>query len=158
MFDTNGHYWPTEDIEESAAMKIVKLDTRRLLKRATELRAKWLPVYRPENGSMRFDAPLGAVDLPVAKFRPTVHGIRLMQWDQMTRHANAGGDMAKTIKHFLQTCIGQADKLRHDLSHYLECAKVFGHGTEFYFDGRKPQGCGFNGGFIIHGNEYSIHT
>jgi hypothetical protein len=48
-----------------------------------------------------------------------------------------------------------------DLSHYVRgTTTVAAMGDEFYFDGRRAGGCGFNGGIIPHtfDNSYGIHT
>ena len=37
-------------------------------------------------------------------------------------------------------------------------ARLYGHRDEFYFDGRYPGGMGMNGGIILHGDEFGIHT
>jgi len=52
------------------------------------------------------------------------------------------------------------EQLMLDLSHYVQHAIVYARGDEFYFDGRRAGGCGFNGGIIphIHDNSYGIHT
>lgn len=45
-----------------------------------------------------------------------------------------------------------------DISRIIRRAKLFAHRDEFYFDGRWPGGCGYNGGIILHGDHYGIHT
>ena len=51
-----------------------------------------------------------------------------------------------------------ADLMR-DLARLADSATLFCHRNEFYFDGRHlPNGCGYNGGVILHGNSYGIHT
>lgn len=50
------------------------------------------------------------------------------------------------------------ERLMETLSDYLPRAVVTGcYDGEFYFDGRKT-GLGFNGGIILRGQEFSIHT
>jgi hypothetical protein len=120
----------------------VYVDTNRLFTRLAELCAK------------RIDTTLDTARLRFPLLDPPDLTIT-----QMVRHPNARGDMAQTIKFFrdhLKT--EQWLKLLHTISHYLSRAHVFGHRNEFYFDGRMPEGCGFNGGFILHSNEFGIHT
>lgn len=79
---------------------------------------------------------------------------------QAVAHPNARDDMARTLRYFhARLKPDYWKRLLCDLHRYLTCAIVFGHREEFYFDGRRlANGCCFNGGFILHGNEYGIHT
>jgi hypothetical protein len=56
----------------------------------------------------------------------------------------------------------QSHSLMRQLSLYARSAKFFGQNPdEFYFDGRFPGGCGFNGGIIYRENDehgFSTHT
>lgn len=85
----------------------------------------------------------------------------LLTFSEMTRHEN-GRELTHSLVRFLRSLTpSYVDRLRRELSYYLTRAKVFGcrEGDEFYFDGRRfPGGCGFNGGFILRDNQYSIHT
>jgi len=114
----------------------------RLFERLRTLRAKNL------------EAPLDSV-----RFRIPTHTTRLLTIIEMVRHANASGAMAQTRKHY-------RDRLRQDqwprlvetISRFLPQAKLYGQGDEFYFDGRYPGGFGMNGGIILHGEEFGVHT
>jgi hypothetical protein len=83
---------------------------------------------------------------------------------QMINHPNASENsreyFGQTLVHFRKNlCPDQWVRFVQEMSRRLTCSYVIAQRTEFYFDGRKhPQGCGFNGGFIIHGNEFGIHT
>ena len=92
---------------------------------------------------------------------------------QLAAHPNLRNRdlLGKTLKHF-QTVLTAPLKesrdrcrtfamLMADLSHYVRgTTTVAAMGDEFYFDGRRAGGCGFNGGIIPHtfDNSYSIHT
>ena len=78
---------------------------------------------------------------------------------QIAHHDNARGEIARTLAFF-------ARELRKDLwepfldrvRRIVTVAKLYGQRDEFYFDGRYPGGMGMNGGIILHGNEFGIHT
>jgi len=71
----------------------------------------------------------------------------------------AHGQIARTLKHY-------RDRLREDqwprlvetLSRLLPQVRLYGMGDEFYFDGRYAGGFGMNGGIILHGDEFGVHT
>ena len=91
---------------------------------------------------------------------------------QLAAHPNLRNrdELGATLKHFRQLLTKGAQESRDrcrtfqqlmlDLSHYVQCAIVYARGDEFYFDGRRPGGCGFNGGILPHtfDNSYGIHT
>ena len=91
---------------------------------------------------------------------------------QLAAHPNlqSRDELGATLKHFRQIlakgCADGRDRCRTfanlmaDLSHYVQAARLVACGTEFYFDGRRPGGCGFNGGILPHtfDNSYGIHT
>jgi len=85
---------------------------------------------------------------------------------QLAAHPNLRNrdELGQTLKHF-RKLLGNGTRrtfehLMLDLSHYVHCALVYARGDEFYFDGRRPGGCGFNGGILphTHDNSYGIHT
>ena len=101
-----------------------------------------------------------------------VHTQPLLTVSQLAAHPNLQNrdELGATLKHFRQLlakgCADGRDRCRTfanlmaDLSHYVQRARVVACGTEFYFDGRRAGGCGFNGGIIPHisDNSYGIHT
>jgi hypothetical protein len=97
--------------------------------------------------------------LDSARFRVPPHTTRLLTIVEMVNHANAKGAMARTLKHY-------RDRLREDqwprlvetISRLLPQVKLYGQGDEFYFDGRYSGGFGMNGGVILHGDEFAVHT
>jgi hypothetical protein len=86
-------------------------------------------------------------------------GPRRLTVTEMVRHPNARGDIALTLKYYRdRLCADYWPRLLDTLSRFLPQAKLFGHRDEFYFDGRFPGGLGMNGGIILHGNQFSVHT
>jgi hypothetical protein len=91
---------------------------------------------------------------------------------QLAAHPNLRNRdlLGKTLKHFQSVLTAplkeSRDRCRNmqqlmwDLSHYVRRATLAAMGDEFYFDGRRPGQCGFNGGIIPHtyDNSYGIHT
>ena len=85
---------------------------------------------------------------------------------QLAAHPNLRNrdELGQTLKHFRKLLANGTrrtfEHLMLDLSHYVQCASVYARGDEFYFDGRRPGGCGFNGGILphTHDNSYGIHT
>ena len=97
-------------------------------------------------------------DLSLDRFRIRGERPRRLSVMEIVRHSNARGEMAKTLAHCHRHIFTlhpeprrEWDRLIQDyLSSYLPYATVCGQVREFYFDGRRPEGCGFNGGFIPH--------
>ena len=99
----------------------------------------------------------------------TVLTIPQLTISQIAHHENMRGAdrLGRTLRYFRVGLAGAepadghrrtfADLLR-DVSHYVQRAVLHAHGDEFYFDGRRPGGCGFNGGIILHRGSYGIHT
>jgi hypothetical protein len=78
---------------------------------------------------------------------------------QMVRHPNANGPIATTLAFFKRHLKPEEwVRLCRSVSHYLTLSKFYAHRDEFYFDGRYAGGVGFNGGFILHGDTFGIHT
>jgi hypothetical protein len=90
---------------------------------------------------------------------------------QLAAHPNLRNRdlLGKTLRYFRQVLAKGKDdgkrrctfqNLMWDLSHYVRRATLVACGEEFYFDGRRAGGCGFNGGIIPHtfDNSYGIHT
>ena len=86
---------------------------------------------------------------------------------QLAAHPNLrnADQLGRTLKHFWQLLAHGGGKrtfadLMRDLSVYVQRARLFAHSDEFYFDGRYPEGCGFNGGIVPHDfdHSYGIHT
>ncbi len=98
--------------------------------------------------------------IDLERLRVPHHPTRILTFTQMCRHVNARHEMAKTIKYFHSRLKAEYwPRLVEVLSRYLPQAIIYGHGDEFYFDGRRiTGGCGFNGGIILHGDEFGIHT
>lgn len=117
-------------------------DTVRLFKRVLELREKRIETT-----------------LDLDRFQEGPRKVEMLGIMQMIRHPHALGRFAPTVKYFRSKLTGdEFERLLRDLSAYLPRAKLYGQVDEFYFDGRIAGGCGFNGGIILHGEEYSIHT
>ena len=97
--------------------------------------------------------------LDLARFRPPIMETPRLTIAQIARHENARGEIARTLAFF-------ARELRKDLwepfldrvRRIIGQARLYGHRDEFYFDGRYPGGMGMNGGIILHGDEFGIHT
>ena len=97
--------------------------------------------------------------LDLARFRPPIMETPRLTIAQIARHQNARGEIARTLAFF-------ARELRKDLwepfldrvRRIIGQARLYGHRDEFYFDGRYPGGMGMNGGIILHGDEFGIHT
>ena len=98
-----------------------------------------------------------------------VHTESMLTVAQLAAHPNLRNrdELGQTLKHFRQLLAkGEAngrrtfEQLMRDLSHYVQVAIVYARGDEFYFDGRRAGGCGFNGGILPHtfDNSYGIHT
>jgi hypothetical protein len=83
---------------------------------------------------------------------------------ELAKHPNlADRDrLGRTLNRFRKALQGGERtfaQLMRDLSRLITSAKLFPNDDEFYFDGRRLEnGCGFNGGVILHGNSYGIHT
>jgi hypothetical protein len=99
----------------------------------------------------------------------TLHRRQQPGWPRLTvgqiaRHTNLRGQeyYGKTLRLFhdrLQGGERTFNDLMNDLSRIVSTALLYACGGEFYFDGRNvPNGCGFNGGVILHQNRYGIHT
>jgi hypothetical protein len=98
----------------------------------------------------------------------SVHTESLLTVAQLAAHPNLRNrdELGATLRHFWQLLSKGGERSRtfqqlmRDLSHYVQCASVYARGDEFYFDGRRPGGCGFNGGILPHtfDNSYGIHT
>jgi len=103
-----------------------------------------------------------ATDLETSSF--TSDGAtRIYSVMEIAHHANLreGRDLGRTLKYFRDRLIGgdrTFQDLIRDLSRLINCAWLYAHGDEFYFNGRFAGGCGFNGGIILHKNTYGIHT
>jgi hypothetical protein len=105
--------------------------------------------------------------LDTDRFR-SVHTESTLTIAQLAAHPNLRNrdELGATLKHFWQLLSKGGERSRtfqnllSDLSHYIQHAIVFARGDEFYFDGRYPNGCGFNGGILPHtfDNSYGIHT
>ncbi len=98
--------------------------------------------------------------MDIERLRTPVSRTQMLTFTQMCKHANARSQFSKTIKYFHDRLKpDQWPRLIEVLSRYLPVAVVFCHGDEFYFDGRRLQGgVGFNGGIILHGDEFGVHT
>lgn len=144
------------------------IDTHRLLKRVREIREKFESTREAaDQAAMKrkqfldqCDLPLGRAEINLDKFKIPNIQQRVLAVMEMAKHPNAKGDFAKTVAFMVKKLKPDfVPKLYRDLSRFLGQAVVYGNRDEFYFDGRKMKGgCGFNGGFILHGNEYGIHT
>ena len=85
---------------------------------------------------------------------------------QLANHPNLHDKdrFGRTLKHFCRILANGTERtfndLLRDLSRYVRTAKLYAQGDEFYFNGRYPGGCGYNGGIIPHeyANSYGIHT
>lgn len=105
--------------------------------------------------------------LDTDRFR-SVHTESTLTVAQLAAHPNLRNrdELGQTLKFFWQLLSKGGERSRtfqqlmRDLSHYVQCAVVFARGDEFYFDGRRAGGCGFNGGIVPHtfDNSYGIHT
>ena len=100
-------------------------------------------------------------EVPLSRFQRPAPQLPLLTVAQMVKHPHVGEQ-----KYFIQTLAAFRRSLSGDhwkrltdvMSRYLPRAKIWGQGKEeFYFDGRK-MGLGFNGGIILRGQEFSIHT
>ena len=109
-------------------------------------------------------------DLVTDRFRSVFTEVPLTV-AQLAAHPNLRNRdlFGKTLRYFRQVLAKSEDdgkrrctfqNLMWDLSHYVRRATLVACGEEFYFDGRRADGCGFNGGIIphIHDNSYGIHT
>ncbi len=82
---------------------------------------------------------------------------------ELARHANqkTPNEFGRTLRHFhaqLQGGERTFKDLLRDLARLINCAHLYAMGDEFYFNGRFPGGCGYNGGIILHRSSYGIHT
>jgi len=82
---------------------------------------------------------------------------------QLAKHPNMRDPerFGRTLKFFRDRLVNGDRTFAHlmrDLSRMVNQAWIFASGDEFYFNGRIEGGCGFNGGIILHGNTYGIHT
>jgi hypothetical protein len=138
---------------------VVFVDTAKLFKRSLELREKFLPLQEKAECKWRIEnIPMGIVTTSTERFRAKVHEVPPLTWMQILKHSN-GHNLAEAIVSFKKRIRRELlPKLQFDLSRFLQSATVYGQGTEFYFDGRRTGGCGFNGGIIPHRDEYGIHT
>jgi hypothetical protein len=89
----------------------------------------------------------------------------LLTVGQLSVHPNLRGreHLGRTLKYFQRILVGGDRTFAHllqDLSRTVQSALVYCNGDEFYFDGRIPNGLGFNGGIIPHPeyHSYGIHT
>jgi hypothetical protein len=97
--------------------------------------------------------------LDLARFRVPIVQTPRLTIAQIACHQNARGEIARTLAFF-------ARELRKDLwepfldrvRRIIGQARLYGHRDEFYFDGRYPGGMGMNGGIILYGDEFGIHT
>jgi hypothetical protein len=133
---------PNSDALFQTPSHVLHLDTARLFKTMLALREK-----RVETG------------LDAERFRSPVQRTALLTVTAMNKHPNARGAIAPTLKFFRDRLrAGEWPRLVETVSRFLPQAQVWGHRDEFYFDGRFRDGLGFNGGIILHGNEFSVHT
>lgn len=91
---------------------------------------------------------------------------------QMVRHPNARstpGEMAKSLLHYLRRLEAHLrPRFIETMSRLMASARMHAYyrpgrepgqeDAEFYFDGRYAGGMGFNGGVILHGREFGVHT
>ena len=109
--------------------------------------------------------------LDTDRFRCGVRTESTLTVAQLAAHPNLRNRdlLGKTLRYFRQVLAQSEDdgkrrrtfqNLMWDLSHYVRNATLAACGDEFYFDGRRAGGCGFNGGIIPHisDNSYGIHT
>lgn len=90
----------------------------------------------------------------------------LLTIGQLASHPNLQDRqrLGKTLKHFWSLLSKGTERtfadLMRDLSYYVHCAHIYANDDEFYFNGRIPNGCGFNGGILphVHQHSYGIHT
>ena len=66
--------------------------------------------------------------------------------------------VAFIFHHFCRILHKEGTNVNHKAHAVLVSLSSFGNCDEFYFDGRYPGGLGMNGGIILHGNEFSVHT
>jgi len=105
--------------------------------------------FKKEKDVISLDRLQKSNDLPTIK-----------TWMQIYKHDSIRDKdrFASTVLNFKKKIKpGRFSRLHMDLSNYVSRASIFPQGDEIYFDGRGS-GCGFNGAFILHGDDYSIHT
>jgi hypothetical protein len=142
------------DFVAQTRVENVYCDTQKLLEVIRKLHAKRIP----------------ETDLVTDRFR-SVFTDATLTVAELAAHPNLRNRdlLGKTLRYFRQVLAKSEDdgkrrctfqNLMWDLSHYVRRATLVACGEEFYFDGRRAGGCGFNGGIIphIHDNSYGIHT
>ena len=139
------------DSVQASAFEIIYCNTNRLLEVLRTLHAR----------------KVAHTVLDTARFRTVQPAPARLGLGEIAAHPNLvdRDRLGKTLKHFWKVLTaGPSDRtfadLKADLSRLLAGAKVFAQGDEFYFNGRIPGGCGFNGGLLPHtsNNSYGIHT
>ena len=142
----------------TARAEVIYCDTFKLLDVVRKLHAK----------STVAETVLDTDRFPTSRPTPPVLTVT-----QLAAHPNLRNRdlLGKTLQHFRAVLTQGAKEsldrcrtftnLMADLSHYIRgTTTVAAMGDEFYFDGRRAGGCGFNGGIIPHtfDNSYGIHT
>ncbi len=127
----------------------IHIDMKRLFAALREFRAKGL-----KKATINID-----------RLRVKCEDRQTFTFTEMVNHTNNARPVgfAAVVKNFVDHLKPEyVPVLKQRLSRQLTTSKVFAvndrEKSEIYFDGRIPGGCGFNGAFILRGDEFSIHT